>query len=256
MTVRLLDDASVAGAAKLTTAPSSPWASVVIGGGQVNTGGSGSMRVTVKEHRLVPPSALAVQATTVSPSAKKLPEGGAQTTVGGTRPHVLLAVTLKFTTCPPRFVTLRVMSGGQRISMQSSSAEHRPSTMTGNVQRPRFRSSSVVEQETVVAPVGKIEPDGGSQVTDILVSQRSVAPTRNRTIAPPFRSQSTRISRGHSTSGGVVSRTVTENVQAFVSTALTATQRTTIVPGLKTAPDGGKQVKTTFEPQMLMACAR
>lgn len=126
--------------------------------------------------------------------------------------------------------------------------------MTGNVQRPGFRSSSIAEQATVVMPVGKIDPDGGSQVTARLVSQRSVAPTRKRTIAPPFRSQGTRISCGHNTSGGVVSRTVTENVQAFVSTALTARHRTTIVPGAKTAPEGGKQVKTTFDPQTLMAC--
>src|SRR5688572_12584531 len=108
MTVTLLEQASVAVAAKFTTAPSSPWASVVIGGGQLSTGGSGSRIVTVKEHRLVPPSPVAEQATTVSPNAKTLPEGGRQATVGGTRPQLLLAVTLKATTWPPRFVQIWV----------------------------------------------------------------------------------------------------------------------------------------------------
>jgi hypothetical protein len=104
-------------------------------------------------------------------------------------------------------------------------------------------AASVLEQVTMLVPMGKSDPDGGSQLTDTFVSQLSIALMRKWTIAPVRLEQGTRISDGQKISGGVVSRTVTLKVHSFVPVnPSVATQRTTVVPGGNSVPGRGKQV--------------
>jgi hypothetical protein len=74
---------SVAVAVKLTVAVHCPAAlATVISDGTVSTGSSASLTVTLKPVPAVfPDASVAVQETGVVPTAKKLPEGGLQTTV-------------------------------------------------------------------------------------------------------------------------------------------------------------------------------
>src|SRR5688500_2186840 len=68
-------------------------------GGQVISGASRSCTFTVKEQEAVfPPASVTVQVTLVTPTGKKLPEGGTQTTVG--LGQLSVTTGAKWTTAP------------------------------------------------------------------------------------------------------------------------------------------------------------
>jgi hypothetical protein len=103
---------SEADAEYVTVAPPGPVASVVMGPGTLTVGGVVSWTVTVNEALAeFPESSVAVQVTVVGPIGNRLPEGGAQTTVGlaSTRSD---ADAENVTTAPPGAVAGAVMFPG------------------------------------------------------------------------------------------------------------------------------------------------
>ena len=84
---------------------------------------------------------------------------------------------------------------------------------------------SVAEQETVVVPIGKVEPDGGVHVTGSVPSPRSVAEALKVTTAPLALVADTVMFAGTVTTGGVVYSTDIETVSTTVIVSFTPTER-------------------------------
>ena len=84
--------------------------------------------------------------------------------------------------------------------------------MTRNEQVAWFPAGSVAVQETVVVPLGKKLPEGGTQTT-LGVPHPSLAATWKVTISPggPVLSSTTSTSRGQLIVGGVESRHLARN---------------------------------------------
>jgi hypothetical protein len=128
--------------------------------GQVTVGASLSWTITRNAHAAVfPLTSPAVQATTLVPLAKVLPEGGTHMT--GTAPQLSLAVTLNAASVLQRpdsvFMT---RSAGQEITGRSKSL-----TVTGNAHSWTLPDVSSAMQYTHVWPTGNIDPLGQSQNT-------------------------------------------------------------------------------------------
>jgi hypothetical protein len=146
---------SAAVAVNVTTAPAAALTVRVIVPGRVSVGGVVSETVTVNDAEpVLPDTSVAVQTTVVAPSGKLEPEAGKQVGVPS------LAVTVNVTTAERTPLTLRVtLSGVVRTGAVTSC------TVTVNDPDELFPSPSVAVHETVVAPYGNDDPDGGVHET-------------------------------------------------------------------------------------------
>jgi hypothetical protein len=112
--------------------------------------------VTVKlQEAVLPEVSVAVQVTVVVPSGKVDPDGGLQTTVA--TPQLSVATGAKVTTAGHAAL---VMGAGQVIFGGSVST-----TVTVKLHVAVLPDVSVAVQRTVVVPLAKIEPEGGTQTT-------------------------------------------------------------------------------------------
>src|SRR5262245_15739517 len=146
---------------------------VVMFAGQVIEGGCVSLTVTVKLHDELfggVAASLTEQVTVVVPLGNAVPLAGTQVTAP-TPGQLSDAVAANVVTAvhTPGSVPL-VMFEGQEIAGGCRSL-----MVTVNEQDPAFPLASVAEQVTVVVPLGKLEPDGGVQVTVPTPGQLSVA---------------------------------------------------------------------------------
>ena len=80
-------------------------------------------------------------------------------------------------------------------------------TVTSKVQADMFPAASVAVQDTVVLPRGKKLPEGGTQTTDGVGSQLSLAVTEKFTNSPgtPPLESITKKLPGHAIVGGIMS---------------------------------------------------
>jgi len=202
------------------------------------TGGSVSITVTVKVQRLVLPlESVATQVTMVAPRAKRVPDGGAQTNVA--EPQLSEAAGENETIWSHRPGVLLVrMFAGQVITGGSRSC-----TITRKAHAAVFPLGSLAVQFTVFVPLGKVLPEGGTQVTGTL-PQLSVAVTLNVATASHLPVAVFRVrSAGQEMTGRSLSFTVTLNAQVCSLPLLSrAVQTTVFVPFAKRVPEGGRQV--------------
>ena len=127
--------------------------------GVVMTGGSVSTTVTVKVPVWeLPAASVAVLVTMVVPNGKE-PGPGRLETVG--TEQLSVAVTLKVTVpvVLPGSVETVMFAGRFRVGFSLSR------TVTVKLFVDLFRATSVAVQTTGVTPSGKIDPEGGTQVT-------------------------------------------------------------------------------------------
>jgi hypothetical protein len=199
---------SVAVTLKVTLLEHSPGAAfTVILAGQVIRGGWVSRTVTVKVHRLLLPLlSRAVLVTVVVPTGKAKPLGGTLTKL--VTAQLSVAVTLKVTLLeqsPGGAFT--VMLAGQVISGGWVS-----STVTVKVHRLLLPLLSRAVLVTVVVPIGKAKPLGGT-LSRLVTAQLSVAVTLKVTLLEQSPGGAfTVMLAGQVISGGWVSRTVTVKV--------------------------------------------
>src|SRR5437016_4612109 len=90
------------------------------------------------------------------------------------------------------------------------------STVTTKLQPLLLPLESIATQFTAALPREKNEPDGGVQATGTFMSQLSVAVALKTACAPVVPAQASVWLEGHWIVGGVVSRTVTTNVQPLL----------------------------------------
>jgi hypothetical protein len=128
--------------------------------GQVTTGASLSLTITLKVHAaILPLLSLAEQLTVFVPFVKVEPDGGAQLTLTAAQLSVALTayVTLLRAHWPASVEITR--STGQAIVGACVS-----STVTVKLHEFDTPIPSVAVQWTVVSPAGKFPPDGGTQL--------------------------------------------------------------------------------------------
>src|SRR6266581_9022867 len=107
-------------------------------------------------------------------------------------------------------------------------------TVTLNLQLPELLWVSVAEQVTTVVPMAKVLPLAGTQVTVSVPSTISLALALKVATAPDGPVASLVMSEGQLTVGGVVSWTMTLNLQSpELLWASVAEQVTTVVPMAK-----------------------
>jgi hypothetical protein len=144
---------------------------------------------------------LAKQVTVVVPMGKVEPDGGLQVT--GREPSTRsLAEAANVTTLPVGPVASAVMFAGS-----VSTAGVVSCTLLEKLALPVLPRLSVDEQVTVVVPMGKVEPDGGLQVTGREPSTKSLAEAANVTTLPVGPVASAVMFAGSVSTGGVVSCT-------------------------------------------------
>src|SRR5438105_2095904 len=136
------------------------------------TGGSLSSTVTVKAQEAVfPEGSVAAHLTVVTPFGKRHPEAGLHSTAGLPQ-QLSVAVTLKLTTAPHLPASFGVTMSAGTIKRGSSASR----TVTVNVQTVALLEPSVAQQFTVVVPIGKAEPEAGTQ-TNVIPGMLSLAAT-------------------------------------------------------------------------------
>jgi hypothetical protein len=128
------------------------------------------MTVIVNEHAFVLPAAsVARQTTVVTPTGKFEPEGGTQVEVTPGQLSETLGENPTVAEFCPNGADTTVLAGqvivGRSVSL----------IVTVNVQLLLLPLASRAVEVTVVMPFGKVEPEGGSNVTATLVEQASVA---------------------------------------------------------------------------------
>jgi hypothetical protein len=124
--------------------------------------------VTLNVAAAAPPSAsLALHFTVVAPIANVAPDAGRQEKVESVVPDAAVALAEYVTVAPEGPVAGAVMLAGTVIVGAV--------TVTVNVAVAVLPAASVAVQVTVVVPFGKVEPDGGTQVTGTVPSTMSVA---------------------------------------------------------------------------------
>jgi hypothetical protein len=235
-------------ALNVTTAPQAPASlHAVMSAGQLATGFSQSLTVTVNEQFTVRPAAsVPTTLTVVVPTGKVEPEAGVATTV---EPGQLSCTDgWKVTTAPQAPVSLHwVIAVGQVTTGSSQSL-----TVTVNVLLEVLPAASVAVVVTVVVPIGKLEPEAGTEDT-LTPAQLSLPVAVKVTIAPHApASLQTVIGLGTETVGFSQSVTVTLNEQLDVLPAASvAVALTTVVPTGKSEPEAG--VATTVTPAQLSA---
>ena len=145
------------GVGYVTTPPVEVVAVTVILTGHAITGGCvAGVSVTVKLHVSDPAEFVAVQVTVVVPIGKVEPEAGVQVTVAP-----LVAVGVGYVTTPPvEVVAVTIMLIGQVI-IGGCCCGVTVTVKLHDAEPAEF----IAVQVTVVVPSGKVEPDGGVQVT-------------------------------------------------------------------------------------------
>jgi hypothetical protein len=213
-------------------------------------------------------ASVAVQDTSVEPSANVEPELWSQLTLGDGSTRSV-AVTENVTAAPPRPVASAVT--GPLGTDTAGAVMSAKTTVTLKVALPGFTPSLAVHVTTVV-PTAKCVPDAGRQVTggEPATASDAVAPPYE-TFAPPESPVVTLTSAGTDTTGAVVSATVTLNVcwPETLFDASFAVHATAVVPSGKLSPDEWSHVtdgagstrsvavteKGTFAPEALVASA-
>jgi hypothetical protein len=129
-------------------------------------------------------------------------------------------------------------------------------TLTVNVQVLVLPEVSVAVQVTVVTPIGKLEPDGGTQVV-VTPGQLSDVLGENPTVAEFWPKGAVTIALlGHVIVGRSVSLTVTVKLQVLVlPLASVAVQITVVTPFENVEPDGGLNTTVTLVEQLSVALA-
>jgi hypothetical protein len=221
----------------VTCAPQSPFASAVCVGGTL-TVGAPSVTVTVNDaDPLFPRVSVALQFTVVEPIGNVAPDAGLQVTGRGpsmasfaeavnvaTAPAALVATTL---------IGLGTLTVGGCVSV----------TVIVKVPLPVLPAASCAVQVTVVAAIGKVEPDAGLQVTGRGPLTTSVADAENVTTAPAALVAGVVMFAGTVTVGAWLSVTVTWKLALPVFPAASCAVQVTVVgPSGKVEPDGGLQV--------------
>ena len=126
-------------------------------------------------------------------------------------------------------------------------------TVTPNPQELEYPELSVALQDTSVDPIENVEPEVGQLVDE--GPQRSEAVALNDTLAPLGPVHSAVIGAGHVISGGVVSTTVTEELQELVfPEPSVALQSTVVDPRENVEPEAALQVGVNAE-QLSVALA-
>ena len=211
MTVRLRPQLSCAVALKLTTAPAELVQSTVMACGQVTTGGPLQPTVTSKvQVPRFPSESVAEQLTVVLPRGNVEPEAGEQLTVKFL-PHPSWAVGEKVTAAPAGEVAATVMLAGQVIVGFPLQV-----TVTSKEQVALRPWSSVVSQDTVVLPSGKMLPEAGVHVTGRPPAQPFLAVTSKVAMAPVAEVASTERFPEHVIVGSV-QLTVTVKLQVLTA---------------------------------------
>ena len=115
--------------------------------------------MTVNEHVAVfPDASVAVTVTVVTPNGNVDPDGGTATTV--TPGQLSLAFNLKFTTAEHWFGSFGVVIfAGHLITGGCESF-----TVTVKLQFDEFFDASLTLHETVVVPIGKVDPEAGAHI--------------------------------------------------------------------------------------------
>lgn len=106
----------------------------------------------------------------------------------------------------------------------------------------------VAVQVTVVTPIGKVEPDGGAQVTVaplVAVGVGYVTTPPVEVVAVTF------MLIGQAIVGGGLPDTITRKLQFAEPLAFVAVQVTVVVPTGNVEPDGGTQFTVTPTPVMV-----
>jgi len=99
-----------------------------------------------------------------------------------------------------------------------------------------FPAPSVAEQLTVVVPTGKLEPEGGEQVTGTAPASVALAAKVTDAVVAPL--TSTVIGDGRSSAGKVVSWTTTLKLPLVVTRSRSVAEHVTVVvPRGKESPD-------------------
>ena len=107
-------------------------------------------------------------------------------------------------------------------------------------------AASTAVHETVVAPIGKVEPDAGVQTTSTGPSIASRAEAVKVAVAPAPLVAATVKSAGGVSMGAVVSPTVTAKLpEAMLPAASVAEHDTVVLPIGKVEPDAGAQTAVT-----------
>jgi hypothetical protein len=184
---------------------------------------------------LVPQLSLAVLYTVVMPIGKVLPLGGmAVTRGGGLQPP--LAVTLKYTMAPLELVAITV-----RFDEQFRLIGGR-TTVTVKLQLVLVPQPSLAVLYTVVMPIGKVLPLGGTAVTKGGGLQPPLAVTLKNTVAPlELVAVTVRFDEQFRLIGGRT--TVTVKLQFVVLPQLSlAVLYTVVVPIGNVLPLGGRAV--------------
>jgi hypothetical protein len=233
---------SLAETVKSTVVPPAAGESLLMSAGTETTGSVVSRTVTVKVSLPVLPCAsVAEHVSVVAPIGNVAPEAGAQVGVSG--PSTLsVAVAVKLTAAPAAEVASAVMFAGAWTTGFVVSTRV---TVTSNDALALFPCASVAEHETFVVPTGKFEPDGWSQLGEMLPSMLSFALAEYDTVVPPGEPACAPMVPGTVTDGFVVSTTVTVNDPVADSfPAFVAVQLTVVVPNPKVEPLAGAQSMT------------
>jgi hypothetical protein len=206
--------------------------------------------VTLKVHELrFPHASSAVQVTVVEPTGKFDPDGGRQLTVRLVS-QSSVALVVQLTGVPagsPQAITMfdgQMITGGVVSRMM----------LTTKLQELDLPQPSVATQVTVVDPIGKGLPGGGTQITLIPAAavQSSDAVTEYGTSIPLTPAHTQRvILLGQLIDGGCTSRqTSTSNLHWLaLPQSSRATQVTVLTPLGRTDPEGGLQTTPTFVEQ-------
>jgi hypothetical protein len=179
-------------------------------------------------------SSVALQLTVVAPNGKTLPDAGEQTTLG-VASQTSVAVVENVTTAP-----LAPVHSRERLPEQVIAGGVVSRTVTTNEQLDVFDAASVAVHTTVALPKPNVLPDAGKHATAGAESHASVAVVVNVTAAPLGLVHSRTRLPEHVIAGGVVSTTVTVNVQlAAFDESSVAVQLTVVAPRGKVLPDAG-----------------
>jgi hypothetical protein len=232
----------------LTTAPHWPASlDAATFAGQVITHGVLLLTVTVNEQLATfwPDPFVALQVTAVVPSGNLDPDGGLQAIV---TPEQFWVVGAGYVTTAPRYGLVFPSSVTTTLAEQVS-VQGAAETVTTKLQLARTTfDPSFPAQFTVVEPTGKLEPDGGVQVT-VRLGQPLGVGDEYVTVAEP---EPGGFSEAKTSSGQIIMQTwlltVTVKLQdSRVPELLVVWQFTVVVPTGKLDPDGGSQAAVGAE---------
>ena len=119
-------------------------------------------------------------------------------------------------------------------------------TVTGKLALARLPCASITEQVMLVVPIGNVLPEAGVHVGAITPSTLSIADTTYAIVAPLGPVASAVIGLGTTSTGGVMSETVTVKLAtAELPAASRAVHRTDVAPSGKVLPDAGVHATAT-----------